>query len=222
MCVIFYLINLLIAVSNFSLIKLILSMVMKKFPLFGTLVNTVLSSTASAFSPQYPDGHEKERSIYPLLDVEKPTCNCSNFPMTGKVIVDVTDFFVPETQLPDEDSDDELLNELDEVLNKNVSETEEHVHEQQETDEEQFSEVMVFKGSSFHKHFQGALRSCKQLMLSGTAPRLCLSQEPMNTKDENAIVVKALLHGIMDTYWVYWLKTRLGERVLKFLFASPF
>ena len=194
MRVIFYLINLLIAVSNFSLIKLILSMVMKKFSLFGTLVNTVLSSTASAFSPQYPDGHEKERSICPLFDVEKPTCICSNFPMTGKVIVDVTDFFVPETQLPDEDSDDELLNELDEVLNINVSETEEHVHEQQETehnDEEQFSEVMVLKGSSFHKHFQGVVRSCKQLMLSGTAPRLCLSQEPMNMKDENAIVVKA-------------------------------
>lgn len=130
------------------------------------------------------------------MDVEKPTCNCSNFPMTGKVIVDVTDFFVPETQLPDEDSDDEPLNELDEVLNINVSETEEHVHEQQETehdDEEQFSEVMVPKGSSFHKHFQGALRSCKQLMLRGTAPQLCLSQEPMNMKDENAIVVKALL-----------------------------
>ena len=52
---------------------------------------------------------------------------------------------------------------------------------------------MVLKGSSFHKHFQEALHSCKQLLLNGTAPQLCMSQEPMNKQDENAIVVKALL-----------------------------
>ena len=154
-----------------------------------------MSSTACALAPEYPDGLDEARSICPLLEIEKPTCNCSNFPLTVKVIVDPTDFFVPETQLPNANSDDELLNEVDEVLNINVSETEEHINEPQTEpdDEEQFSEVMVLKGSSFHKHFQEALHSCKQLLLNGTAPQLCMSQEPMNKQDENAIVVKALL-----------------------------
>ncbi len=53
--------------------------------------------------------------------------------MTGKVLVDITDFSVPETQLPD--SDDELLYELDEALDLNVSETEEHFPEHQETED---------------------------------------------------------------------------------------
>ena len=84
--------------------------------------------------------------------------------MTGKVLVDITDFSVPETQLPD--SDDELLYELDEALDLNVSETEEHFPEHQETedndeepednDKEKFSEVMLLKGSSFHNNFQHA------------------------------------------------------------------
>ena len=84
--------------------------------------------------------------------------------MTVKVIVDQTDFFVPGTEWSDADSDDE-------ALNVNVSETEKHVNEPQTEpdDEEQFSAVMVLKGSSFHKHFQGAVHSCKKLMLNQTS-----------------------------------------------------
>ena len=104
-----------------------------------------MSSTACALAPENPDGLDEAGSICPLLDIEKPTCNCPNFPLTVKVIVDPADFFVPETQLPNANSDDELLNEVDEVLNINVSETEEHVNEPQTEpdDKEQFSEVMV-------------------------------------------------------------------------------
>ena len=91
--------------------------------------------------------------------------------MTVKVIVDQTDFFVPGTEWSDADSDDELLNQLDEALNVDVSETEKHVNEPQTEpdDEKQFSAVMVLKGSSFHKHFQGAVHSCKKLMLNQTS-----------------------------------------------------
>ena len=41
--------------------------------------------------------------------------------------------------------------------------------------------------------FQKALRACKQLMLDKHAPELSLHPEPVNKRNENAIVVKALL-----------------------------
>ena len=76
--------------------------------------------------------------------------------MTVKVIVDQTDFFVPGTKWSDADSDDELLNQLDEALNVNVSETEKHVNEPQTEpdDEKQFSAIMVLREAAFINIFK--------------------------------------------------------------------
>ena len=159
-------------------------------------VDTVLSATCTALPPHYPDCVDETLRICPLLDVSKPTCNCSNFPITGKVLVDIKDYFVPETQLPPI-SDDELMHELDELQDLNLNEVEDVLEEvsTDDLDDEQFSEMFLLKGSSYHKHFQDALRSCKQSLLNGDSKELRVRQEPVNKKDENAIVVEALFVG---------------------------
>ena len=110
--------------------------------------------------------------------------------MTGKVSIDITDFTVPDTQSTDPD---DFLDELDEILDLNRPEAENPVPQQHVGEDEQFSELIVMKGCSFHNHFQEALYTCKQLMLNENAPQLSLNFEPTNKRDENAITVHALL-----------------------------
>ena len=170
----------------------------------------LLSTTATPLAPQYPpDGADENRNVCPILDITKPNCNCSNFPLTGKVLIDLADFAVPETQTTANqslNSNDDLEGQFDQVLDLDVGDTDESGAEYEPSDEEplteerqdnddveQFAEVILMKGTTFHSHFQEALHACKQLMLDEHAPELSLSPEPVNKRDENAIVVKALL-----------------------------
>ena len=171
----------------------------------------LLSATATPLAPKYPLDHADEnRNVCPILDITKPNCNCSNFPLTGKVLIDQADFAVPETQTtanqplnPNDDFEGQF--DLGQVLHLGVGDTEEPgaeyelsdeeplTDEGQDHDVEQFAEIVSMKGTTFHGHFQEALHACKQLMLDGHTPELSLSPEPVNKRDENAIVVKALL-----------------------------
>lgn len=47
------------------------------------------------------------------------------------------------------------------------------------------------KGSSFHDHFQAGLKLCKEVLIKKDVVLLKLVYEPINRKDENAIVVQA-------------------------------
>ena len=63
--------------------------------------------------------------------------------------------------------------------------------------EELFTESFTLKGSSFHDHFQTALRICKQKVINKEPVPVQLSFEPTNRRDENAIVV----HASLDDSW---------------------
>ena len=187
-------------------------------------VDVLLPTTATPLAPKYPPDNDNENSgICPLLDITRTTCNCSSFPIIGKVLIDLADIMVPETQMPNNfspDLDDEFEDRLDEVLEQRLPDIHaSDIHEQdaeqeqnadleqndeQEQDEEQeineaeqFAELIFLKSTTFHGHFQEALHACKQLMLEGSTPEMSLTAEPVNKRDENAIVVKALL-GICE------------------------
>lgn len=175
-------------------------------------VDVLLSATSTPLAPKYPPGNDENHSICPLLDITSTSCNCSSFPLTGKVLIDLADFTVPETQIPHNFSPDldEIEDQCDEVLEQSLpdlhlNETDNHNAEQEQNtyleqddeqennDVEQFAELISMKGTTFHVHFQEALHACKQLMLEESTPEVSLTAEPVNKCDENAIVVKALL-----------------------------
>ena len=60
-----------------------------------------------------------------------------------------------------------------------------------------FTEYFKLKGSTYHDHFQKALRQCKRLMLDKKEVAVQLVIEPANVADENAIIVQAEL----DSMW---------------------
>ena len=57
-----------------------------------------------------------------------------------------------------------------------------------EVEEELFTESFTLKGSSYHEHFQNALKSCKQKIINKESVPVKLSFEPVNKRDENAIL----------------------------------
>lgn len=124
------------------------------------------------------------------------------------VLIDLADFAVPETQTTANqslNSNDDFEGQFDQVLHLDVGDTEEPgteyelsdeeplTDEGQDDDVEQFAEIILMKGTTFHGDFVEALHACKQLELDEHAPELSLSPEPVKKRDENAIVVKALL-----------------------------
>ena len=58
------------------------------------------------------------------------------------------------------------------------------------SEETLFTETFGLKGSSFHEHFQKTLKLCKEQLLSKTLA-IKLHFEPINRRDENAILVLA-------------------------------
>ena len=52
-----------------------------------------------------------------------------------------------------------------------------------------YTETFTLKGSSFHKHFQTTLKSCKEKMVNKETVLIRLGFEPVNRRDENAVLV---------------------------------
>ena len=61
--------------------------------------------------------------------------------------------------------------------------------------EELFTESFTLKGCSYHEHFQTALKICKQKMVKKEPVPTQLSFEPVNRRDENAILVNVCYDG---------------------------
>ena len=60
---------------------------------------------------------------------------------------------------------------------------------------QQYAEYFKIKGSTYHDHFQKALRQSKRMLLNKQEVPVQLIIEPINLKDENAIVVQAEIEG---------------------------
>ncbi|KAL9977762.1 hypothetical protein ACROYT_G015202 [Oculina patagonica] len=148
----------------------------------------------------------------PWLDVLLCDCNCSNFPLAGKVIVDRssgTDTTEEFSHQSSTDTSDESKSEgSDEELNEDLG-GETAVSEESE----QFTEYFALKGSSYHEDCQKTLRKCKQLQLKKEAIGLRVSPEPGNPRDRNAVIVEANI----DSSWSrvgYIPKEKLRKTVL--------
>ena len=105
----------------------------------------LLSTTATPLAPKYPpDNDDKNSGICPFLDITRTTCNCSSFPIIGKVLIDLADFTVPETQMPNNfspDLDDEFEDQLDEVLEQRLPDIHASDIDEQDAEQEQNADL---------------------------------------------------------------------------------
>ena len=60
-----------------------------------------------------------------------------------------------------------------------------------------FTEIFTLKGSSYHEHFQLGLKMCKEALINKITVAVKLVYEPINRRDENAILV----HTKCDNTW---------------------
>ena len=154
------------------------------------------SLTAANLRPY--DEYEGENSIpeMPWLDVEVSHCNCSCYPVKGKIGVksqssssqvgsDLSDLC--ESDSGDSSQEDTSLEVTQPQHNSGPPAVESAM----------YTEYFKLKGSTFHAHFQDALKRCKRLTLDKNEITMQLVIEPANIRDENAIVVQVEL----DNTW---------------------
>ena len=147
-----------------------------------------LSRTASNLRPY--DVYEGENSIpeMPWLDLQVSSCNCSCYPTKGKIAV--------KSHSAARDYSGE--SDSSEFSQEDTSDAE-PLHSPAVSDDESamFTEYFKLKGSTFHAHFQDALKRCKRLTLDKKEIALQLMIKPANARDKNAIVVQVKL----DNTW---------------------
>ena len=178
-------------------------------------INLSLTTSQSVVKPQTSESVER-LPIMPLLDLSKVVCNCGNVSRHRKVLLescgavsaasDLRKLTISEVPVEtDEDAvDDENSEEAEEDDDEefgDLPQVSDHEQEAVEftsgdkTDcistETLFTESFKLKGSSFHKHFQRCLRSCKEKLKKKISVPLKLRFEPTNRRDENAILVLA-------------------------------
>lgn len=110
----------------------------------------------------------------PWLDVSVAYCNCAHHPKVGLLAVRRDSGASHEATIST--SEDENSDSPEE----NCSCSEKPIL---------FTEYFKLKGSTYHEHFQKALKSCKKTVLEKRNFPMKLALEPINKKDENAIVV---------------------------------
>ena len=146
----------------------------------------------------------------PWLDITQTNCNCNKYPTCGLIVQNNSN----ESQYLYDDgghSDDGGLSDDSEIIEHAVNDHNdssvtdgevniEHLdHEHEEHEEQRYTEKFKLKGTSFHNHFQSALRHFKFCQLSELEPpALSLHFEPVNKREENAIVVIAEIDGTTD------------------------
>lgn len=145
----------------------------------------------------------------PRLAFKEVTCNCTEFPRVGNVIITTTQKEDTITELMEScDLDSDISSESsveseegEDVEEENDLEKASEANEnggssgcsEKSKDLDLFTEVTRLKGSSYHPHFQQYLKRCKELLLKNERPAVRLHFEPANKRDENAIVVQAEL-----------------------------
>jgi hypothetical protein len=176
-------------------------------------VNKIASLTASQCSvkPKMPTCADK-LAIMPLIDLNLVSFNCVNAKTKGKVIwescgaaraaSDLQKLSIAAANEECEDSDhseqeeddnpDEFM-DFPHVDDTAVSEGQEFTTCDSKCNPEEtlFTETFGLKGSSFHEHFQRTLKLCKEQLLNKKTLAIKLRFEPINRRDENAILVLA-------------------------------
>ena len=146
----------------------------------------------------------------PWLDITQTNCNCNKCPTCGLIVQNSSN----ESQYLYDDgghSDDGSHSDDSEIIehavndhnDSSVTDDEqgniEHLDHVAEHEEQRHTEKFKLKGTSFHNHFQSALRHFKFCQLSELEPpALSLHFEPVNKRDENSIVVIAEIDGTTD------------------------
>ena len=157
----------------------------------------VPSSYPVKVSPKMDYEEDDPLPHIPWLDVLVCKCNCSSYPSTGNVIVDMLSENDCTTQEASQLSTDATkLSGTDESDNEQFEQP--GGESQGDYDEtEQFTEYFALKGSSYHEDCQKALRKCKQLQLKNESVELRVTPEPTNIRDKNAVIVE----GFTDNEW---------------------
>lgn len=173
---------------------------------------TDLSLTASHCSvkAKMPSSVSPIDSVMPLLDLGRVTCNCVNSSSNGMVLLSCTaeSRTIPEIQrLSLSDIDEEnACDEEEEVKEEEQEEGEDDYdfgdasgltskdlfapeHTECPPREPLYTETFTLKGSSFHEHFQRTLKGCKEKMMNKETISIRLGFEPVNRRDENAVLV---------------------------------
>lgn len=132
--------------------------------------------------------YEEENSIpeMPWLDVELVRCNCSSFPEVGNIGVKSSSNG-NNSQAVSDSSESESDND---VSHEDVNSPTSHDSDNPDETPALFTEYFKLKGSTYHAHFQDALRRCKRLSMEKRDISIQLLIEPSNARDENAILFK--------------------------------
>ena len=184
--------------------------------------NLSVTSSRCLVRPKIPSAPNNISSML-LLDLTLVDCNCSNFPRQGNVLLEnvvqgaargIQKLSISENNLSQEDevnveenrSEEEDEEEFD--FHANVPDTSDGAREfipdasgcSAKASEESctlFTETFTLKGSSFQEHFQLGLKMCKEALIKKNTVPVKLVYEPINRRDENAILV----HTECDNTW---------------------
>ena len=141
----------------------------------------------------YSDYEENSIPEMPWLDVELVQCNCSSFPKVGNIGVKSSSNGNTLQAVSDSSKSESENNVSHDDVNLATS----HDSDNPKETPALFTEYFKLKGSTFHAHFQDALRRCKRLSMDKRDISIKLLIEPANARDENAIVVQVQL----DSTW---------------------
>ena len=161
--------------------------------IFDFEIMASMSQVTTSLRP-YTD-YEEENTIpeIPWLDVELVRCNCSSFPEVGNIGVKSSSNG-NTSQAANDSSESESDND---VSHEDVSSTTSDDSDNPDETPALFTEYFKLKGSTYHAHFQDALRRCKRLSMDKRDISIKLLIEPANARDENAIVVQVQV----DSTW---------------------
>ena len=155
----------------------------------------------------------------PYLDPRSINCNCSNY--QGMILLSscsaaatATASKLQNLSLCDEENGSEVDEhedeeeqaadlDLDDDFSETVAIEDSDIGklfgpDNTTTGDEFYTETFTLKGSSYHEHFQTALKLCKLKMINKEPVPIQLSFEPVNRRDENAILVHACHEGTWE------------------------
>lgn len=182
--------------------------------------NLSVTSSRCLVRPKIPSAPNNMPSM-PLLDLTVVDCNCSNFPRPGNVLLEyvaqgaarrIQELSISENNRSEDDevnvenfSEEEEEEEFD--FDSYVPDPSDGVREfiplasaSDKAAEDTctlFTETFTLKGSSYHEHFQLGLKMCKEALINKITVAVKLVYEPINRRDENAILV----HTKCDNTW---------------------
>lgn len=176
-------------------------------------LNLSLTATNCLVKAEIPSSVNMIVSM-PYLNPNSVDCNCAKSSKRGKTLrstTTTTSAAASELQrLSLSDKNEEDSSEEEEEEDPSVEEDLTDVHDRDgdsedtklfapgtvcDVGEQLFTESFTLKGCSYHEHFQTALKICKQKMVKKEPVPTQLSFEPVNRRDENAILVHACYDG---------------------------